>query len=271
MTSARPLAGRRALVTGGLGGIGRGVAAALAEQGASLVVHDRQPTRDADEVLASLVAAGAPECELMCVDLADPATSRAAFADLAARRAVDIVVCAAGIQRTGPLAEHARDTWDAVIAVNLSSVFDAMQAFLPPMAERGYGRVVAIASVHGLVASVDKAPYVAAKHGLVGLTKAAALEYASAGTAESGGVTVNAVCPGWVRTDLIEPQIAALADAAHGGDAEAAATALLRLKQPSLRFTSPADIGAMVCLLAAPAAHNVTGAAIPLDGGWVAG
>ncbi len=270
MTTKRPLAGRRALVTGGLGGIGRGVALALAEQGAALVLHDRQPTADADEVLAALVSAGAPESELVCFDLARPEPSRAGFEAVADRHRIDILVCSAGIQRTAPLAAHTRETWDAVIAVNLSSVFDAMQVFLPTMAERGYGRVVAIASVHGLVASVDKAPYVAAKHGLVGLTKAAALEYATAGSAQAGGVTVNALCPGWVRTDLIEPQIAALT-AEHAGDADAAAAALLRLKQPTLRFTEPADIGALVCLLASPSAHNVTGTAIPLDGGWVAG
>ena len=267
--TARPLAGRRALVTGGLGGIGRGVAAALAGQGAAVVVHDRAPSPDADAVLAGLVAAGAPAAELSCFDLADAGAAHAGFAAVAARHSIDILVCSAGIQRVEPLAQLSRSSWDAVLAVNLSSVFDAMRVFLPPMAERGYGRVVSIASVHGLVASVDKAAYVAAKHGLVGLTKTAALEYATAGTAASGGVTVNAVCPGWVRTELIEPQIATLT-AVHDGDQEAAVTALLQQKQPTRRFTSPEDVGALVCLLAAPAAHNLTGTAIPLDGGWVA-
>lgn len=269
MTATRPLAGRTALVTGGLGGIGRAVALALAEQGAELVLHDRAPSGDANEVLGALVAAGAPAAGLVCFDLADPTASRAGFADLARSREVDILVCSAGIQRTAPLHEHSRDTWDAVIAVNLSSVFDAMQVFLPPMAARGYGRVVSIASVHGLVASVDKAPYVAAKHGLVGLTKAAALEYAATGSAQSGGVTVNAVCPGWVRTGLIEPQIAALATI-HDGDPEAAVASLLREKQPSMRFTDAAGVAAVVCLLASPVAHNITGVTIPIDGGWVA-
>ncbi|MFN8171529.1 MAG: SDR family NAD(P)-dependent oxidoreductase [Candidatus Nanopelagicales bacterium] len=269
MTATGSLAGRTALVTGGLGGIGRAVAHALAGQGVRLVLHDRALTADADDLLAGLVSAGAPDVRLVCFDLADAASARSGFDAVARRDDVDILVCSAGIQRTAPLAAHSRETWDAVIAVNLSSVFDAMQAFLPSMAERGYGRVVSIASVHGLVASVDKAPYVAAKHGLVGLTKAAALEYATAGSEGSGGVTVNAVCPGWVRTDLIEPQVAALA-VANGGDHEAAAADLLRLKQPSLRFTTPADVGALVCLLASPALHNLTGAAIPLDGGWVA-
>ena len=265
----QPLSGRQALVTGGLGGIGRGIAVALAAQGAAIVLHDRAPTPDADAFVTELAKAGAPAAEPVYFDLADPQASRAGFAAVAADHAIDIVVCSAGIQRTAPLAQMPRATWDAVLAVNLSSVFDAMAAFLPPMAERGYGRFVSIASVHGLVASLDKAAYVAAKHGLIGLTKAAALEYARGGSPDAGGVTVNAICPGWVRTDLIEPQIQALA-ADHAGDLDAAAVALLRAKQPSLRFTEPAEIGALVCLLAAPWSHNLTGAAIPIDGAWVA-
>jgi 3-hydroxybutyrate dehydrogenase len=245
------------------------VAVALAQAGAAVVVQDRQDTAGTDAFLAALVDHGARFAESAFFDLRDADEGRRGFADLAARYDIDILVCSAGIQRTAPLAQLDRATWDDVLAVNLSSVFDAMSAVLPGMAERGYGRVIAIASVHGLVASVDKAAYVAAKHGLIGLTKAAALEYAAHGSADLGGVTVNAICPGWVRTDLIEPQIQALADA-HGHDLETAAQTLLGRKQPSLRFTEPSDIGDLVCLLAAPSAHNLTGAAIPIDGGWVA-
>jgi 3-hydroxybutyrate dehydrogenase len=144
-----------------------------------------------------------------------------------------------------------------------------MRHLMPAMAARGFGRVINIASVHGLVASVEKAPYVTSKFGLIGLSKVAALEYAAAGTRESGGVTVNCLCPGWVETPLIEPQIQARADR-HGGDREAGVRDLLSEKQPSLRMAEPADIGALALFLCSRAAHNITGAALPVDGGWTA-
>jgi 3-hydroxybutyrate dehydrogenase len=167
------------------------------------------------------------------------------------------------------LAEMPREKWDAILAVNLSAAFHTMQAAMPVMAERGYGRVINIASVHGLVASKDKAPYVAAKHGLVGLSRVAALEYAAAGDKAKGGVTVNCICPGWTETAIIEPQIAARA-AAHGGDRD------LGHRRPAGRKTAepphlrPVEIGALALWLCAPVAHNVTGTAIPIDGGWTA-
>jgi 3-hydroxybutyrate dehydrogenase len=162
-----------------------------------------------------------------------------------------------------------RQKWDEILSVNLSAAFHTMQAAMPLMAERGYGRVINIASVHGLVASKEKAAYVAAKHGIVGLTKVAALEYASRGNARTGGVTANCICPGWTRTTLIEPQIEARAQA-HGGDLDAAVADLLAEKQPSLRMSEPEEIGALVLWLCSPLAHNLTGAAIPVDGGWTA-
>jgi 3-hydroxybutyrate dehydrogenase len=137
------------------------------------------------------------------------------------------------------------------------------------MAERGYGRVVNIASVHGLVASVHKAPYVASKFGLVGLSKVAALEYAACGSRDTGGVTVNCICPGWTETAIIEPQIEARA-AEHGGDREKGVASLLAEKQPSRRLSRPDEIAATVLWLANPIAHNVTGVSIPVDGGWTA-
>jgi 3-hydroxybutyrate dehydrogenase len=137
------------------------------------------------------------------------------------------------------------------------------------MAERGYGRVINIASVHGLVASVNKAPYVASKFGLVGLTKVAALEYAAVGSRDTGGVTVNCICPGWTETAIIEPQIQARA-VESGGDREEGIAALLSDKQPSRRTSRPDEIGAIALWLASPLAHNVTGVSIPVDGGWTA-
>ena len=181
----------------------------------------------------------------------------------------DILVNNAGIQHTASLADMPREKWDAILAINLSAAFHTMQAALPAMAERGYGRVINIASVHGLVASKDKAPYVAAKFGLVGLSRVAALEYADKGDRASGGVTVNCICPGWTETAIIQPQIDARA-AAHGGDRDAGIADLLSEKQPSLRMSDPSEIGALALWLCAPVAHNITGTAIPIDGGWTA-
>jgi 3-hydroxybutyrate dehydrogenase len=183
--------------------------------------------------------------------------------------AVDILVNNAGIQHTATIAEMPRSKWNDIIAINLSSFFDTMRLLLPEMAKRGSGRVINIASVHGLVASAAKAPYVAAKHGVVGLTKVAALEYANVGDRNSGGVTINAICPGWVETALIEPQIQARVDQ-HNGDRAAGIADLLSEKQPSQRMSSPSDIGALALWLCNPAAHNITGTAIPVDGGWTA-
>jgi len=162
-----------------------------------------------------------------------------------------------------------REKWNDIIAINLTSFFDTMRLLLPHMKERGYGRVINTASVHGLVASAAKAPYVSAKHGVIGLTKVAALEYAAVGNGETGGVTVNAICPGWVETALIEPQIQAKVDL-HNGDRAKGIADLLSEKQPSRRMSTPEEIGAIAVFLCSRAAHNITGAAIPVDGGWTA-
>jgi 3-hydroxybutyrate dehydrogenase len=180
---------------------------------------------------------------------------------------VDILVNNAGIQQTAPLADVPAHVWDQILAVNLSAAFHTMKAAMPGMAVRGYGRVVNIASVHGLVASINKAPYVAAKFGLIGLSRVAALEYASAGNREQGGVTVNCICPGWTETALIEPQIVARA-AMFNGDRVAGERDLLREKQPSQRMSRPSEIGQLCAWLCHPIAHNITGTAIPIEGGW---
>ena len=187
--------------------------------------------------------------------------------EVAAWGGPDILVSNAGIQHTAAIEDMPREKWEAIIAVNLSSAIYTMQKALPAMAARGYGLVINIASVHGLVASVQKAPYVSAKFGLVGLSRVAALEYAPRGDRALGGVTVNGICPGWTETELIQPQIEARA-AAAGGDREAGIAALLSEKQPSLRISDPSEIGSLALWLCAPIAHNVTGAAIPIDGGW---
>jgi 3-hydroxybutyrate dehydrogenase len=155
------------------------------------------------------------------------------------------------------------ERWDAIIAINLSSAFHTMRLALPGMKQRGWGRVINVASVHGLVASAAKSAYVAAKHGLVGLTKATALETAA------GGVTVNAICPGWVLTPLVQKQVDARA-AKDGVDNEEAKRRLLAEKQPSLRFTTPEQLAELTVFLCSPAADNVTGVAWAMDGGWTA-
>ena len=263
------LAGKTALVTGSVQGIGLAIAEALAGAGARIAVHGLAGDAASHDACKRLEAAGAPEASFFGGDLRDPDRIAELMAAVEAWGGADILVNNAGIQQTAPLAEVPRELWDAILAVNLSAAFHTMQAALPMMAARGYGRVINVASVHGLVASADKAPYVAAKHGLVGLTKVAALEYAAGGDAALGGVTVNCLCPGWTETTLVEPQIAARARAA-GGDRAAGVAALLAEKQPSRRMSRPEEIGALALWLCAPVAHNVTGTAIPIDGGWTA-
>jgi len=266
MTSPTP---RTALVTGSLQGIGLAIAAAMAGAGARIAVHGLGTPQQADDAVAAMRAAGAPDARFFAGDMRDPAAIDALMDAVAAWGGVDILVNNAGIQQTASLADVKRETWHAIIAVNLSAAFHTMRRALPAMAARGYGRVINIASAHGLVASVDKAPYVAAKHGLIGLSKVAALEYAQAGTRESGGVTVNCICPGFTETPLIEPQIAARAQQV-GGDRDAGIASLLAEKQPSRRLSSPDEIGALAAFLASEAAHNITGTAISIDGGWTA-
>ncbi|MGF1660696.1 MAG: 3-hydroxybutyrate dehydrogenase [Rubrimonas sp.] len=260
------LKGRTALVTGSTSGIGLAIATSLAEEGARIALHGLPKQEEIDAALAQIGATGA-EARFFDGDLRDPDKVEALVAAVADWGPVDILVNNAGMQKTVTIAEADRAVWDAVIGLNLSACFHAMRLVLPGMKARGFGRVINIASVHGIVASQAKAPYVASKFGLVGLTKVAALEYADAGTRESGGVTVNAICPGWVETPLIEPQIAARAEQ-HGGDRDAAVRSLLAEKQPSLRTAEPSDIGAAALYLCSRAAHNVTGVSLPIDGGW---
>lgn len=263
------LKGQRVFITGSLQGIGLGIATVFARHGADLVLHGLGDAELVAAAEAKVTRAGAGRVESHVTDLRDSDATEELIGKILARGKVDVLVNNAGIQHTAPLAEMPRAKWNDIIAVNLSSYFDTMRLILPSMATAGYGRVINIASVHGLVASIAKGPYVAAKHGVVGLTRVAALEYASVGTKESGGVTVNAICPGWVETSLIEPQIQARVDK-FNGDRVAGISDLLSEKEPSRRMSSPEEIGELSLWLCSKPAHNITGASIPIDGGWTA-
>ena len=263
------LAGKTALVTGSVQGIGLAVAEALAEAGARIAVHGIAGDAQIEEVCQHLRDKGAPQAEFFRGDLRHPEQIDDLMAAVAAWGGADILVNNAGIQHTAPLAEMPPEKWDAILAINLSAAFHTMRAAMPGMAARGYGRVINIASVHGIVASKEKAPYCAAKFGLVGLSRVAALEYANQGSKAAGGVTVNCICPGWTETAIIQPQIDARAQT-FDGDRDKAIADLLSEKQPSQRTSNPSEIGALARWLCAPIAHNVTGTSIPVDGGWTA-
>ena len=267
--SEKHLGGRTALVTGSIQGIGLAIAECLAAGGARIAVHGLASQDEAREVVERVQQAGAPEVRFFDADMLDVSAIDAMMIELKDWGPLDILVNNAGIQKTTSLANATAEIWDAVIAVNLSGAFHTMRHAMPLMAERGFGRVINIASVHGLVASREKAPYVASKFGLVGMSRVAALEYASAGSKASGGVTVNCICPGWTETAIIEPQVLARA-AEHGGDRDKGIASLLSEKQPSLRTSDPSEIGELAAWLCHISAHNITGASIPVDGGWTA-
>ena len=249
----KSLVGKRAFVTGSFQGIGLGIATSLASEGAAIVLHGLADAETIAKAESAVMAAGASKVESHVSDLRDSEATEELIAKILAGGEVDILVNNAGIQHTATIAEMPRSKWNDIIAINLSSFFDTMRLLLPEMAKRGSA----------------KAPYVAAKHGVIGLTKVAALEYANVGDRNSGGVTINAICPGWVETALIEPQIQARVDL-HNGDRAAGIADLLSEKQPSRRMSTPSDIGALALWLCHPAAHNITGTAIPVDGAWTA-
>jgi 3-hydroxybutyrate dehydrogenase len=254
------LKGKNAVVTGSTSGIGLGIAEALARAGAHLMLNG---FGDAQGALERVRALGA-KASHHGADMSQPTEiedmMRAAEREFGG---VDILVNNAGIQHVAAVEDFPVEKWDAILAINLSSAFHTMRLAIPVMRQKNWGRIVNIASTHGLVASAQKSAYVAAKHGLVGLTKAAALETATT------GVTVNAICPGWVLTPLVQKQIDDRARA-QGIPVEQAAAALLGDKQPSLQFTTPDQLGALTVFLCSDAAVNVRGAAWNMDGGWVA-
>jgi len=258
------LKGKRAVVTGSTSGIGLGIARALAEAGADVVVNGFGDTNAIEQIRTGIERDFQVRAFFVGADLSQAQAARD-FVTQAVELlgGVDILVNNAGIQHTDLIEDFPIARWDAVIALNLSAVFHCTAAALPGMKRQGWGRVINIASAHGLVASASKAAYVAAKHGVVGLTKVTALENAG------NGVTANAICPGWVRTPLVERQIEALA-ANSGVDMDAAARAMLSEKQPTLQFVTPEQLGSAAVFLCSPAADQMTGATLSLDGGWTA-
>ncbi len=254
------LKGKTALVTGSTSGIGLGLAKALAAQGANIVMNG---FGEVDAAVAQVKALGV-QVSYHGADMSKPAEIEAMVRHAEATfGGVDVLVNNAGIQHVARVENFPPERWDAVIAINLSSAFHASRFALPGMQARNWGRILNIASVHGLVASAEKSAYVAAKHGLVGLTKVTALENAIS------GVTCNAICPGWVLTPLVQKQVDAKA-AALGISNEEAKRQLLAEKEPSLQFTTPEELGALAVFLCSKAADNVRGVAWNMDGGWAA-
>jgi 3-hydroxybutyrate dehydrogenase len=254
------LKGKTALVTGSTSGIGLGLAHALARQGANIVLNGFGDFEGAKSQIRDLGV----KVAYHGADMSKPAEIEDMMKFAAAQfRRVDILVNNAGIQHVAPVEDFPPEKWDAIIAINLSSAFHATRLALPAMKAANWGRIINVASVHGLVASAQKAAYVAAKHGLVGLTKVIALENATT------GVTCNAICPGWVLTPLVQRQVDAKASA-NGLSNEEATRQLLGEKEPSMQFTTPEELGELAVFFCSPAGNNVRGAAWNMDGGWAA-
>jgi len=259
------LRGKVAIVTGSTSGIGLGIARALAGQGAHIMLNGFGDRQEIEAQRRDLADTYGVEVAHSGADMSRPAEIAAMVETAAAQLGgPHILVNNAGIQFTAPIESFPADRWDAVIAINLSASFHAMQAVMPRMRQGGWGRIINIASAHGLVASAQKAAYVAAKHGVVGLTKVAAIELANA------GVTCNAICPGWVLTPLVEKQIVARSET-EGRTVDQVRTTLLSEKQPMLEFSTPEQIGALSVFLCSDDARTITGAALSIDGGWTAG
>ena len=254
------LKGKRAVITGSNSGIGLGVAEELARAGAAVVLNSFTDRAEDHELAAEIAARHGVEVQYIAADMSNGAECRALIEKAGG---CDILVNNAGIQHVAPIDEFPVDKWDRILAINLSSAFHTTAVALPGMKARGWGRVINIASAHGLTASPFKSAYIAAKHGVVGLSKTTALEVAGL------GITCNAICPGYVLTPLVEAQIPDQMKV-HGMDRETVIREVMLLRQPSRQFATVEQIGGTVVYLCSPAADQVTGTTISVDGGWTA-
>jgi 3-hydroxybutyrate dehydrogenase len=264
LQSTQSLVGRVSLVTGSTSGIGLGIARALAGAGASVVLNGFGKPEEIAETKAKLASQFNVSVSYSGADMSKPdSIGEMVEQTLDSFGRLDILVNNAGIQHVAPLQEFPVEKWDAIVAINLSSAFHTTRLALPAMLKNKWGRIINVASAHGLVASPFKSAYVASKHGIVGLTKVTALE-----TAEQG-ITCNAICPGYVYTPLVEAQIDGQAKA-HGIPREQVIRDVLLAQQPNKRFATVEELGALTVFLASEAAASITGVALPVDGGWTA-
>ena len=262
--ASRSLEGRVSLVTGSTSGIGLGIARALAAAGSAIVLNGFGKPEDIAETQARLVSEFNVRARYSPADMSKAASIAEMVAmTLETFGRLDILVNNAGIQHVAPLEQFPPEKWDAILAINLSSAFHTTRAALPSMRLNKFGRIINVASAHGLVASPFKAAYVAAKHGIIGLTKVTALETAEA------NITCNAICPGYVYTPLVEAQIDGQAKS-HGIPREQVIRDVLLAQQPNKRFATVEELGALSVFLASDAAASITGTALPVDGGWTA-
>jgi 3-hydroxybutyrate dehydrogenase len=258
------LKGKSAVVTGSTSGIGLGIARALAAAGSDVMLNGFGPAAEIEAIRAGLETEFGVKAAFSGADLTKGADAKKLVTDAEASFGkVDILVNNAGIQTVAPVDEFPEDRWELIVALNLSSNFYTTKAALPGMKKRGWGRIINIASAHGLVASPYKAAYIAAKHGVVGFTKVVALE-----TAEQG-ITCNAICPGFVKTPLVEGQIGEQAKANNMTEEQVVRDVILA-SQPTKKFVEVDDLGALAVFLAGEHAGSITGAALQVDGGWVA-
>lgn len=258
------LKGQSALVTGSSSGIGLGIAAALAEAGADVMLNGSRDGSAIEPIRAALAERHGVQVRYARADMSSPEQVTALVRETEEHFGrLDVLVNNAGIQFVSPVDEFPAEKWEQILAINLSSNFHAIKAALPGMKARNAGRIINIASAHGLVASPFKSAYVAAKHGVLGLTKAVALEVAET------GITCNAVCPGYVKTPLIEGQIADQAKA-HGMSEDDVVRKVILASQPNKRFVEVEELGALVVFLSSPAGASITGISLPVEGGWTA-